>query len=309
MAAEYNATLISRAEVAPGSAILRVAPDRLPFEFEPGQYAVLGLKAAELRVDEADADRPAVELAVAPAGEPDGQLAVEVQAAVAARAAADRERMIRRAFCMTSDSRSSEYLEFYMTLILSGELTPRLFNLKAGDRLFVGPEAEGIFTLDKSSTKHVLMVSTGTGLAPYMSMIRNELKLRSQGRVAVSGLRKCNGPRHFVMVHGARTSWDLAFRTELTGLARRCDNFHYLPAVTRPQEDLTWVGRTGYVQNVIASNAVEEETGLAVTPDNFELFLSGNPAMIDSVIEWAEGRGFSLARGSDHGTIHVEKFW
>ena len=309
MAAEYNATLIGRTEVAPGLVILRIEPDERPFEFVPGQYAVLGLRATEGRVGEADADRPAIELALAPASDPDGLLAVESQAATAARTAVDPDRLIRRAFCMTSGSRVSEYLEFYVTLILSGELTPRLFNLQSGDRLFIGPRAEGIFTLDPSSTKHVLMVATGTGLAPYMSMMRNELEPGVQGRVAEEGLGQCDGQRQYVMVHGARTSWDLAFRTELTGLARRCENFHYIPVITRAHEDDSWSGRTGYLQTVIASSAIEEETGLVVTPDDFEIFVCGNPGMVDSVIDWAQERGFTLDSGDDQGTIHAEKFW
>jgi len=47
MAAEYNATVMGRIEVAPRLASMRIAPDKLPFEFEPGQYVVLGLKATE----------------------------------------------------------------------------------------------------------------------------------------------------------------------------------------------------------------------------------------------------------------------
>jgi ferredoxin--NADP+ reductase len=217
--------------------------------------------------------------------------------------------MIRRAFCITSESRPGEYLEFYLTLILSGELTPRLFNLNVGDRLYVGPRAEGIFTLDKSSSKNVLMIGTGTGLAPYMSMIRGELGVGHNGRQGLRAVWQCNGSRQFVIVHGARHSWDLGYRTELTALSRHCSNFHYLPVVTRPQEDETWRGRTGYIQDLINSDVVERETGLDVTPEHFEVFLCGNPGMIDSVFGWAEARGFTRDKGQEMGTIHAVKFW
>lgn len=309
MAAEYNATVIGRVEVAPGLVSMRVAPDKLPFEFKSGQYVVLGLKATEPRVEEADADGPSVVAGEGPAGTPESQSAVDAQAAAAARAAADPDRMIRRAYCIVSESRADEYLDFHLTLILSGELTPRLFNLKTGDRLYVGPKAEGVFTLDRAQRKHILMIGTGTGLAPYMSMIRSELGLRVDGILGVRALVQCNGSRHFVMVHGARYSWDLGYRTELTGLARHCANFHYLPVITRPQEDITWRGRSGYLQNVIASGAIEKETGLALTPENFDILLCGNPGMIETVIGWAEARGFTTDRGSNIGTLHVEKYW
>jgi ferredoxin--NADP+ reductase len=310
MAAEYNATVASRVEVAPGLVIMRVVPDKLPFEFKAGQYVVLGLKASELRIDEAEPEVPsvvatgaidsprliAVDAAMAViGGTPESQAAVDIQAASVARAAADPDRMIRRAYSIASESRADEYLEFYLTVVMSGELTPRLFNLQIRDRVYVGPKAVGVFTLDKAPGKHILMVATGTGLAPYMSMLRSELV--------------CNGSRQFVVVHGARYSWDLGYRTELTGLARHCGNFHYIPVITRPQEDVTWRGRSGYLQNLIASNAIEEETGLALTPDHFDIFLCGNPGMIETVIEWAAIQGFVRDKGHEIGTLHTEEYW
>ncbi len=318
MAAEYNATVVSRVEVAPGLVIMRVAPDKLPFEFKAGQYVVLGLKASEPRIDEAGDDALGVVAtgsgtggpgevtgsaeAGAPevvpdeiTGTPESQWAVDTQAETVARAAAQPDRMIRRAYSIASESRPDEYLEFYLTVVMSGELTPRLFGLKIRDRLYVGPKAVGVFTLDKAPGKHILMVATGTGLAPYMSMLRSELE--------------CNGPRQFVVVHGARYSWDLGYRTELTGLARHCLNFHYMPVITRPQEDTTWRGRSGYLQNVIASDAVEHETGLDLTPDNFDIFLCGNPGMIETVIELALARGFVRDKGHEVGTLHTEEYW
>ena len=310
MAAEYNATVASRVEVAPGLIIMRVVPDNLPFQFKSGQYVVLGLKASELRIDEAEPEVPSVlptgavesirvgaDFAVAAVigGTPESQAAVDIQAAAVVRAAANPDRMVRRAYSIASESRADEFLEFYLTVVMSGELTPRLFNLKIKDRLYVGPKAVGVFTLDKAPGKHILMIGTGTGLAPYMSMLRSELV--------------CNGPRQFVVVHGARYSWDLGYRTELTGLARHCGNFHYIPVITRPQEDITWRGRSGYLQNLIASSAIEQETGLALTPDNFDIFLCGNPGMIATVIEWAGIQGFVRDRGHDIGTLHTEEYW
>jgi len=315
MAAEYNATVSSRVEVAPGLIILRVAPDKFPLEFKSGQYVVLGLKASEPRIDEAEPELPGV-VAARPAesprpgpvaaglgsglplsvsGTPESRVAVDAQAAAVARAAADPDRLIRRAYSIASESRADEYLEFYLTLVLSGELTPRLFDLKIKDRLYVGPKAVGVFTLDKAPGKHILMIGTGTGLAPYMSMLRTELV--------------CGGPRQFVVVHGARYSWDLGYRTELTGLARHCGNFHYMPVITRPQEDATWRGRSGYLQDLIASDQIQAETGLPLTPDNFDIFLCGNPGMIETVIAWAEGRGFIRDKGHDIGTLHTEQYW
>lgn len=323
--AEYNATVAQRVEVAPGLIILRVVPDKLPFEFKPGQYVVLGLKASEKRIDEAEGEAavlPAgtLEAAPLPPGElsegavaaveagggvavatrpvttPEGEAAVAAQANAIVRAQADPERMIRRAYSIASASRSDEFLEFYLTVVMSGELSPRLFNLKLKDRLFVGPKAVGVFTLDKvERSKNVLMIATGTGLAPYMSMIRTNLE--------------CLGDRKFVVVHGARYSWDLGYRAELTVLARHCPGLTYIPVITRPKDDVTWQGRSGYLQSIITSQVVEEECGLDLTPDNFHVFLCGNPGMIETVISLLTERGFVRDKGHDIGTLHTEEYW
>src|SRR5512142_944839 len=87
MPADYNATVASRVEVAPGLIILRVVPDKLPFEFKAGQYVVLGLKASEPRIDEAETE---AEVNVLPGGALDaaplapGQLSEGAEAALEA---------------------------------------------------------------------------------------------------------------------------------------------------------------------------------------------------------------------------------
>jgi hypothetical protein len=63
------------------------------------------------------------------------------------------------------------------------------------------------------------------------------------------------------------------------------------------------------VRAVPFPGAVEKETRLALTPDNFDVLLCGNPGMIDSMIVWAEARGFTRASGDEVGTLHAEKYW
>ncbi|MBN2328888.1 MAG: ferredoxin--NADP reductase [Candidatus Omnitrophica bacterium] len=269
---EYNAALSQRIEIAPGLAIFRVVPDGDLFDFEPGQYSVLGLRCKALRIIDSDPD-------------PDNSKCGE-----------DPERLIRRAYSIASSSLEREFIEFYITLVRSGELTPRLFNLTIGDRLYLGPRATGLFTLNQvPSHKHILLVSTGTGLAPYISMVRSQLD--------------CNQGRHFVVLNGARYSWDLGYRDELNFLSRLCRNFSYFPIISRPDRDPTWNGLEGRVQTLLASGVVEEKTGLSLTPENFDVFLCGNPAMIEDVIQMVEARGFVKDERKNPGTIHVEEYW
>lgn len=275
---EYNATVAQRVELAPGLIILRIVPDNLPFDFKAGQYVVLGLKTSAPRIPEADDPVDTTDPAKAGAR------------------AADPDRMIRKAYSIASGSRSDDFLEFYITVVMSGELTPRLFNLEIKDRLYVGPKAVGMFTLDKAPRDHhVLLVATGTGLAPYMSMLRSDLE--------------CGGQRRFVILHGARYSWDLGYRTELVSLSRHCPNLSYIPIITRPSGDPTWRGRSGYLQDAMFSGVIEEETGLALNPETFHVYLCGNPSMIEQTIAGLVERGFVQDRGHDVGTIHTELYW
>src|ERR1035437_4270883 len=286
-AAEYNATVAQRVELAPGLIILRIVPDAPQFEFKAGQYVVLGLKASEPRIDEAEPDELATRpeearTAGAPPPAPPPPESAAQRAVTTARP--DPDKLIRRAYSIASSSQSDEFLEFCITVVMSGDLTPRLFNLGIKDRIYVGPKAVGMFTLEKAPRdRHVILVATGTGLAPYASMLRSDLE--------------CGGTRRIVVLHGARCSWDLGYRTELTSLARHCPNLTYLPVITRPQEDHTWRGRTGYLQDVLFSGVIEEATGLQLEPDNFHVYLCGNPGMIETVIGRLADRGFVRDRG------------
>ena len=301
-AAEYNATVAQRVELAPGLIILRIVPDKLQFEFKAGQYVVLGLRASEPRIDEAEPDQLAYRPANAVGqGEAEGEAPAEATPETAAQRAIttarpDPDKLIRRAYSIASGSQSDEFLEFCITVVMSGDLTPRLFNLGIKDRIYVGPKAVGMFTLEKAPRdRHVILVATGTGLAPYVSMLRSDLE--------------CGGTRRIVVLHGARCSWDLGYRAELTSLARHCPNLTYLPVITRPQEDPTWHGRTGYLQDVLLSGVIEEATDLELLPDNFHVYLCGNPGMIEAVIEWLSVRGFVRDHGHDIGTLHTEEYW
>lgn len=264
----YNATLTRRLEIAPGLIIMRVAPDGPLFHFEAGQYTVLGLERSEPR--STGEDDPAH--------------------------AGDPHRLIKRAYSIASSSRATEYAEFYVTLVSSGELTPRLFVLNEGERLFMGQKATGVFTLARvPEGLNALLVATGTGLAPYMSMLRSELV--------------CGGDKRFVVLHGARYSWDLGYRTELSVLAGQCANLIYVPVISRARDDATWNGLTGYLQDVLFSGVVEERSGVRVSPEEAHVFLCGNPAMIAAAREGLLARGFTPDKGRTIGSIHTEEYW
>jgi ferredoxin--NADP+ reductase len=206
------------------------------------------------------------------------------------------DKMIRRAYSIASASVERRYVEFYLTLITSGQLTPRLFALKHGSRVFLGPKASGIFTIDRvAPEKAVVLIATGTGLAPYVSMLRT--------------LLVNDGQRRFVVLHGARYSWDLGYRGELESLARLRPNFTYIPSITRPDQDPHFHGHTGRIQTLMEQGVLEKESGLVLDPARAEVFLCGNPDMVKIATDMLQTKGFAAKGGTGPVTIHVEEYW
>ena len=267
---ELNAIVTQKIEVAPGLMVIRVVPDgwELP-EFAPGQFAVLGLPPEADRSTQADLEDAPVKPG----------------------------RLIRRAYSIASSSKALKYLEFYITLIHSGALSPRLFNLQPGGRVWLGPKITGAFTLDLAPTdKGVILVATGTGLAPYMSMLRSELA-SSEGR-------------QFAVLLGARHSWDLGYHAELVTMEQLSPDFTYLPIISRPAEEpVPWTGRAGYVLDLWRSRELDTQWGARPTAENSRIFLCGNPAMIDDMVGLLASDGFTENTRQAPGSIYVERYW
>jgi ferredoxin--NADP+ reductase len=259
-----------RIDVTPRLIILRVAAEgwELP-AFTPGQFVVLGLPGAAHRCPDADHEAPPLPPA----------------------------RLIRRAYSIASSSVSREYVELYISLVRSGSLSPRLFALEEGDRVWLGPRVSGTFTLDEvPAGKHVVMIATGTGLAPYMSMLRTELP--------------DDGARRWCVLLGARHSCDLGYHAELETLARACPNLDYVPTISRPgQEPVEWRGAVGRVNHLWADGTVERLWGFAPTPENSRLLLCGNPDMIEDMCDTLAGEGFRRHSRREPGEVFMEKYW
>ena len=262
----YNATVSRCIEVTGEIKIFKVKLDSPEFTFKAGQYSMLGLLESEPRIPEA-----------AP---------VEFEETNA-------DPMIRRAYSISSGTGDSDSLEFYVSLVSSGALTPRLFALKEGSRLFVGPKAKGLFTIDKvQEGANVLMVATGTGLAPYMSMLRSQVLANKERRIAV--------------LHGASYSWDLGYRRELEALNATHDNFAYLPAISRPKDDPSWNGKVGRLPPILDEAQLNDYCKFRVAPGACHVFLCGNPSMIEDAESRLAAKGFTSGRD---GNLHMEKYW
>ena len=263
-----NGLVAQRLELSPELVILRVIPDgwELP-DFIPGQFAVLGLPGSAVRTDFADLEEKP----------------------------SNPDKLIKRAYSIASSSTNKEYIEFYVALVRSGALTPRLFALKPGDSIFLAQKFTGMFTLDMvKEDANIVMLSTGTGLAPYMSMLRTILKPSMKAG--------------FVVVHGARHSWDLGYRSELMTLRTICNKLTYIPVISRSSEEmLKWGGQIGYIQDIWYNK--NELLSYKPNPANTHVLLCGNPGMIDDMVVILNKEGYTEHTKKSPGNIHLERYW
>lgn len=268
-----NATLTRRVDITQGLATFDITPDggMIP-EFQPGQFCTLGIVGDEKPV------APDVLAALEKAGKP-----------------RPGPRLIRRAYSIASSPTVRSHVELFITLVPEGRLTPKLFALPIGGRLFLAPEISGHFTMEDTPDKNIIVISTGTGLAPFISMLRT--------------FRGKNRWRKFVVIHGARHSADLGYADELSKAAREDSSVQYLSAVTREPEGSSWTGLRGRVTTLIEPDKYKQLTGDELLPSNSEVYLCGNPDMIDQVRQMLEARGFVTATNKTPGNVHFERYW
>jgi ferredoxin--NADP+ reductase len=191
-------------------------------------------------------------------------------------------------------SAPGEPLEVLLARVGQGELTPALFELKEGSSIVVDTKAQGFFSFDFIPPHRQLwMLATGTGLGPFLSMLRSGMAFERAERV--------------VLAHGARGPAELAHRQELEELvAARAGVFTYVPVLSRESEPGLLSGR---LTQVLPSGALEERAQLKLDASHSHVLLCGNPAMIDEVTAQLAERGLRRHRQRVPGHITTEKYW
>jgi ferredoxin--NADP+ reductase len=200
--------------------------------------------------------------------------------------------LINRPYSVASPS--GDVLEFFIVVVEEGQLTPRLWKLEKGDSLKVSQRAAGSFTLKKSPDAECLwLVSTGTGLAPYIAMLRTD--------------EPWNNYEKIVVVHGVRHAADLGYTEELTALVEKHPHrFSLVQALTRENSEGTLEGR---IPVLLETGELEKAAGVELRADNSTVLLCGNPAMLDDMEEKLGTRGLKRHRSKSPGQIVLERYW
>ena len=198
-------------------------------------------------------------------------------------------RIVQRPYSVASPPAvaGSEGYEMYIRLVEEGAFTPILWRLPVGHRMrMIGPK--GKFMLEPGDERTHLFISSGTGNAPFVAMMRQML---------LDG-----APRKAVFLNGVSYERDISYRELLERWESSGEYpLTFIPTVSRPNapENAGWSGRTGRVESIVAP--VCDELGL--TPDNAIAYICGNPDMI------LAAEATLLERGFPEPQVKKELYW
>jgi ferredoxin--NADP+ reductase len=200
------------------------------------------------------------------------------------------EETLARAFSFVNPP-DDPVLEFYGIVVPEGPLSPRLAQLRAGDRLLVASNPAGFLVLSEVPEAETLwLVSTGTGIAPFLSILRTEAPWRRF--------------RNVVLVHAVRHARELVYAE----LIRKLCHAHRLRYVTFVSREAAPGSLAGRIPAALRDGRMEQAAGVALD-GNSHVMLCGNPAMLKEAQAVLVERGLRKHRRRNPGHITVESFW
>ncbi|QKT03975.1 ferredoxin--NADP reductase [Ectothiorhodospiraceae bacterium 2226] len=196
-------------------------------------------------------------------------------------------KLIARAYSIVSTN-DDDYLEFLSIHVPDGPLTSRLAQVREGDTVWVNTKATGSLTVGHVRPgRNLYMLATGTGLAPFISLVRGKEVYEAFERV--------------ILVHSVRTVAELAYREELQ--ARAGDRLRYVPTVTREPAEVTQRGA-----DLFRSGELFDFVGLPpADPEQDRVMLCGNPTMNREMSEWLNAHGWTPTNYKGVGNYTVEQ--
>lgn len=193
------------------------------------------------------------------------------------------------------------FLEFFMVIVPSGEFSSRVGRFNVGDRMLVERHPQGFLTVDRfrdpAPGQDLWLIATGTGLAPYIAMLRD----------AAVWTRFEN----IVLVLSVRERHDLGYTEELDALAAAHGGngrarFKVVKTLTRDHVHGALHGR---VNAVTESGELETAAGVTMSDARSRFMLCGNPEMVETMRALLKARGFRMNRKLEPGHIIVENYW
>lgn len=202
-----------------------------------------------------------------------------------------------RAYSLASANYEDE-LEFFSIKVPDGPLTSKLQNIKPGDELLVNSKATGTLVTDNLLPgRNLYLIATGTGLAPFLSIIRDPEIYESFDKI--------------ILTHGCREVEELAYQDLIT---QHLPNHEYLGDEVR--EKLVYyptVTREKYVNNgrltdLLRIGKLEKDIGLpTINTEDDRFMICGSPSMLKDICALLDSRGFSETRNGHIGEYVIER--
>ena len=202
-----------------------------------------------------------------------------------------------RAYSIVS-ANYEDHLEFLSIKVQEGPLTSKLQHIQVGDKIIVGRKPTGTLLIDYLVPgKRLYMLSTGTGMAPFMSVLRDPDTYNKFEQV--------------ILVHGVRQVDELAYRDMLTKQLPEHEflgemvkeQFKYYPTVTRETFE-----NQGRITDLIESGKLCTDLGFpALNPAEDRIMICGSPGLLKDLRHMLEERGFAEGNTTKPGDFVVER--
>ena len=207
------------------------------------------------------------------------------------------KRPLLRAYSIASANYEEE-MEFFSIKVPDGPLTSKLQKLKVGDEILVISKPTGTLTIDNIKPgKRLWLLATGTGLAPFISIIRDPETYENFDQVIVT--------------HGVRYVSELAYRDHILQDLPSNEYFGdtvkskllYYPAVTRETFE-----RQGRLTELLDNGTASQELGLpSLSTEDDRFLICGSPAMLKDFCQLLDDKGFVESRQGDLGEYAIER--
>jgi len=188
-----------------------------------------------------------------------------------------------------------DFLEFFSVIVPNGAFTSRLSQMRSGDEIMVDKTSYGFLTTERfADGRDLWLLGSGTGIGPFISILRSGTAARFENAV---------------LVHSVRRGSELAYREEIAAMRQQPGagaRLHYVPVVTREPCKGALAVR---IPQLIESGRLQQEVSLPLDLERSRLMICGNPEMAAELRSLLGDRGFRVGRRAQPGQLAFENYW
>ena len=204
----------------------------------------------------------------------------------------DGDSVLARPYSLVNTPEDS-HLEVYFNIVEEGPLSPRLFDLKAGDDVLISDNPSGFLTVSEiPQCKHLWMIATGTGIGPFLAILKSSAAWDKFEKI--------------LLCYSVSYAEELAYQDTIGKIVEtRGDQFCYLPVVTREKLSGSLEKR---VPAVMQDGSLEQKAGVSINAGNSHVMMCGSSDMITDVSAELLSRQMKKHRRRDPGHFTTEKY-